>query len=79
MNKWFIFVNFLSDLGLYGFESRKCTFKLEGQISKYEFEDLITKGLEFELSWLNYKKEIYLNRSHDDNARIKSINLRLKR
>ena len=78
-NDSFDFVNCLSDQGLYAFESRKCTFKLDGQIPKYEFESLIKKGLEFELNWLNYKKEIYLDRSHNDNARIKSINLRLQR
>ena len=78
-NDSFEFVKCLSDQGLHAFESRKCTFKVEGQISKKEFEDLIKKGLEFELAWLNYKKEIYLNRSINDNARIKKIKLRLQR
>ena len=78
-NDSFEFINCLSDKGLYAYESRKCTFKVKGQILKNEFEDLIKKGLEFELAWLNYKKEIYINRSINDNARINSINLRLQR
>tara|TARA_Y100001968_G_scaffold60508_1_gene51401 strand:- start:646 stop:1434 length:789 start_codon:yes stop_codon:yes gene_type:complete len=72
-NDSFEFIKCLSSLGLHSFESRKCTFKVEGQISNYEFKDLVKKGLEFELTWLNYKKEIYLNRSYLDNARIKKI------
>ena len=72
------FIRVLSDLGLYAFESRKCTYKVENEMSESYFRDLIKFGLEFELSWLKCKKAIYLNRSEEENSRIESIKYRIR-
>ncbi len=73
----FQFINRLAALGLHAFESRKCTYKLDSQISPQKFENLTQKGLEFELAWLEYKKQTYLIRSDEENIRIKSLNSRI--
>ena len=48
-------------------------------MNKNDFEDLIQMGLEFELAWLNYKKETYTSRSKQEHNRMKTINHRLQR
>tara|TARA_Y100001968_G_C19430344_1_gene756643 strand:+ start:1321 stop:2112 length:792 start_codon:yes stop_codon:yes gene_type:complete len=77
-NDSFEFINRLAGIGLHAFESRKCTYKIENEISKKDFEELINIGLEFELAWLNYKKETYTNQSNQENTRIKTISYRLQ-
>ena len=72
-NQSFEFIKSLSYLGLDSFESRKCTFKAKKYFSSVEFEKLIRDSLEFELSWLYYKKNLYSNNSNEENIRIKSI------
>ena len=74
----FEFIKSLSKLGLYAFESRKCTFKVKDDFSNKHFNDLILMGLEFELAWLNYKKEIYSIRSQEETLRIRSIESRIR-
>lgn len=61
------------------FESRKCTFIANERLSNKKFTDLLEKGLEFELSWLNYKQKLYFNRSREENLRINIINERLNK
>tara|TARA_B100000886_G_scaffold200003_1_gene137943 strand:- start:8861 stop:9658 length:798 start_codon:yes stop_codon:yes gene_type:complete len=71
------FIDSLTNVGLYSFESRKCTFKCSKSLSNESFANLIAKGLEFEISWLNYKKKLYQDRSGSENYRIDSIKNRL--
>ena len=78
MNKSFPFISNLSKKGLYAFESRKCTFKTFEAIKKNNFISLINNALEFELSWLNCKKNLYGDRSQEEDLRIKTIESRLK-
>ena len=78
-NQSYKFIKNLSYLGLDSFESRKCTFKANKHFSSTEFEELIKDSLEFELSWLYYKKNLYANNSNEENIRIKSILARLRR
>ena len=75
--KSFDFISRLTNFGLNSFESRKCTFKCSKGLSEEKFNNIIKKGLEFELSWLNYKKKLYSERSEEENNRIFSINQRL--
>ena len=77
MNKSYKFIKTLSEKGLYAFESRKCTFQTNNLIEKNKFNSLIKAGLEFELSWLNFKKHLYSDRSQAENIRIKTIDTRL--
>ena len=78
MNKSFPFISALSKKGLYAFESRKCTFKTSESLKKHNFNSLISSALEFELSWLNCKKNLYGERSKEEDLRIKTIESRLK-
>ena len=78
MNKSFPFISNLSKRGLYAFESRKCTFKTNEALKKENFNSLINSALEFELSWLNCKKNLYGDRSQEEDLRIKTIESRLK-
>ena len=78
MSKSFSFIRNLSKKGLYAFESRKCTFKTKVSLKKNDFNSLINSALEFELSWLNFKKNLYGDRSQEENLRIKTIESRLK-
>ncbi len=75
----FNFINYLNLKGLNSFESRKCTFKSKVPTSYKKFNHIISLGLDFELSWLKYKKAFYSNRSNLDNNRIKLIESRLKK
>ena len=78
MNKSFSFISNLSKKGLYAFESRKCTFQTNKALNKHKFNFIINSALEFELSWLNCKKNLYGNRSKEEDLRIKTIQSRLK-
>ncbi len=78
MNKSFPFISNLSKEGLYAFESRKCTFKTNASLKRNNFNSLINSALEFELSWLNVKKNLYGDRSKEEDLRIKTIESRLK-
>ena len=64
---------------LKAFESRKCTFENMEFISEKIFNEIINKGLNFELCWLNFKSSIYKNRSYEENIRINSIYKRIKK
>ena len=74
----FPFISALSKKGLYAFESRKCTFKTSESLKKNNFNSLNSSALEFELSWLNCKKNLYGDRSQEEDLRIKTIQSRLK-
>ena len=74
----FEFINNLKKSKLYAFETRKTTFKLSQSISKNEFDNLIKLSLEFELAWLNLKRNMYSIRSNEENARVNKIKNRLK-
>ena len=65
------------DSNIYAFESRKCTFSNLKPLSQNSFNSLINNGLEFELSWLNFKKSLYQNRSEEENYRISNISKRI--
>lgn len=75
----FNFISYLNLKGLNSFESRKCTFKSKVPMNYEEFYENISLGLQFELSWLKYKKAFYSNRSNLDNNRIKIIESRLNK
>ena len=76
-NESYQFIKNLDGKTFTGFESRKCTFKCSNSLSNELFANLIAKGLEFEISWLNYKKKLYPDRSGSENYRIDSIKKRL--
>ena len=76
-SKSFEFINQLTSYGLKSFESRKCTFKCSKDLIEEKFNQIIRKGLEFELAWLNYKKKMYSERSEEENNRIIKIKERL--
>ena len=78
MKKSFSFISNLSKKGLYAFESRKCTFRTNEEIKEQNFNSLIDSALEFELSWLNCKKNLYGDRSQEEDLRIKTIKSRLR-
>ena len=73
----FEFIKCLKKYNLEAFESRKATFKLNSSLTKKEFDNLIYLGLEFELAWLNLKREMYNFRSQEENTRIETIKKRL--
>ncbi len=73
----FEFLKDLSDFNLYAYESRKCTFRISSKLTKKKFSDIINRGLQFELAWLNYKRLLYKNRSNEENMRIDVIKSRL--
>ena len=66
------FINEL-DSNIYAFESRKCTFSNLKPLSQCNFNSLINDALEFELSWLKFKKSLYQIRSAEGNSRISKI------
>lgn len=68
------FINSLANHGLNAFETRKCTFLVENSLSQSYFNKLVDFGLYFELQWLEYKKNIYVDRSINDDMRIVSLN-----
>ncbi len=72
-NDSFEFLESLSKYGLKAFETRKCTFMINESFSKEKFERLVKFGLEFELEWLEHKKNVYSERSIIDDSRINSI------
>ena len=72
------FINKLKAFNLYAFETRKTTFNFSKVISKKEFDNIIKLSLEFELAWLRLKSSMYALRSNEENARISTINNRLK-
>lgn len=71
--------DFINNLGkdIYAFESRKCTFSNLKPLSQNFFNSLINDGLEFELSWLKFKKSLYQYRSEEENLRISNISKRI--
>ena len=74
----FEFIENLKNFNLFAFETRKTTFKYSQAISKNEFDNLIKLSLEFELAWLNLKRNMYSIRSNEENARVYKIKNRLK-
>ena len=77
-NESFEFINSLSKFGLNAFETRKCTFMIDENFSEENFKKLVKFGLEFELEWLEHKKNVYAERSRIDDSRINSIISRCK-
>ncbi len=71
---------FVKQLGnsLNAFESRKCTFLNCSSLNEYNYNSLINAGLEFELSWLEFKQNMYSQRSNEENNRIDLIKKRIK-
>ncbi len=65
------------DNNIYAFESRKCTFSNLEPLSQNSFNALINDGLEFELSWLKFKRSLYQDRSEEENFRISKISKRI--
>ena len=65
------------DKSIYAFESRKCTLSNLKPLSQSSFNTLINNGLEFELSWLKFKKSLYQIRSEEENYRISNISKRI--
>lgn len=63
---------------LEAFESRKCTFFNSNNLDRNTFKEIINKALEFELSWLNLKRNMYSVRSEEENLRIFKIKERFK-
>ena len=74
----FEFINSLSKYGLNAFETRKCTFLSDISLPRETFDKLVEFGLDFELQWLEYKRNIYAEKSRNDDSRIESIKRRLK-
>ena len=77
-SKSYEFLSNLKEQELYAFETRKTTFKFSSSISKKEFESIIKLSLEFERAWLKLKSSMYSLRSNEENARISTINKRLR-
>ena len=73
----FEFINSLKYHNLDGFESRKVTFKFSESLTKKDFDSLIKLSLEFELAWLDLKRNMYSLRSNEENARVSTIRNRL--
>ena len=76
-NKSFNFIREFNQNELVAFESRKCTFSNSGKLSEKQFKNLINDGLEFELFWLDFKRNMYKIRSEEENQRITSIKNRI--
>ena len=70
---------FVKKLGnsLNAFESRKCTFLNSSSLNENNYNSLINAGLEFELSWLEFKQNMYSQRSNEENTRISLIKKRI--
>ena len=76
-NKSFKFIREFDQNELVAFESRKCTFSNRGSLSEQQFKNLINDGLEFELFWLDFKRNMYKIRSQEENQRIMNIKKRI--
>ena len=74
--KSYNFINKLKDKVI-SFESRKCTFLLNKNIDEIQYKQLINDGLEFELAWLEFKQNMYSQRSNEENTRINLIKKRI--
>ena len=74
--KSYNFINKLKDK-IISFESRKCTFLLNKNIDEIQYKQLINDGLEFELAWLEFKQNMYSQRSNEENTRINLIKKRI--
>ena len=74
----FEFIYSLSEYGLNAFETRKCTFLSDISLQRETFEKLVEFGLDFELQWLEHKRNIYAEKSRNDDSRIESIKRRLR-
>ena len=70
-------LKYLADLGATAFETRKCTLSVSQLSSFSQFNDAIDKSLEFERSWLSFKKSIHHTRDNIDSKRIISLTKRL--
>ena len=75
--KSYNFINKLKDK-VTSFESRKCTFLLNKNIDEIQYKQLINDGLEFELAWLEFKQNMYSQRSNEENERINLIKRELQ-
>ncbi len=75
----YVFLKNYTENQIKAFESRKCTFLYLNIIDKSEFSEIIEMGLKFELSWLNFKRKMYLSRSEEENLRISTINKRISK
>ncbi len=73
------FLNNFNQHKLEAFESRKCTFLNSNNLNKKSFQELINKALDFELSWLNFKRNMYTLRSEEEDIRIFKIKKRIKK
>ena len=62
---------------LTSFESRKCTFLIDKKFDQKEYKKLITNGLDFELAWLEFKQNMYSQRSNEENERISLLKKRI--
>ncbi len=69
----FNFIKELSQHKLNAYESRKCTFEYTSSLSEDDYKKTIKLGLQFELAWLMYKKDLYKVRSCQDDIRIKTL------
>lgn len=74
--KSFDFLNKLRNK-LTSFESRKCTFSLDKEFNEQDYKKLITNGLDFELAWLEFKQNMYSQRSNEENERISLMKKRI--
>ena len=76
--KSYHFISSLSKEGLKSFETRKCVFSIDNNISKKAFKEFVKFGLYFELEWLRFKKELYKYQSKKEDQRIESILSRIE-
>ena len=77
-NESYQFIKNLDGKSLTGFESRKCTFKKSKDFNYESFSSLVNNGLEFELFWLNFKKQMYQKRSEEEINRIHDLTKRIR-
>ena len=73
------FIKNFNQYQLRAFESRKCTFFNSNKLDRTAFKQIINKALDFELSWLNLKRDMYSVRSEEENLRIFKIKERFKK
>ena len=77
-NESYQFIKNIDRKSLTGFESRKCTFKKSKDFNYESFTSLVNNGLEFELFWLNFKKQMYQKRSEEEIYRIHDLTKRIR-
>ena len=70
-------LRYLADLGATAFETRKCTLSISQLSSNAVFNRAVDQSLEFERSWLFFKKSIYDSHNNIDSKRIQSLTKRL--